>query len=140
MLCAQGVRLPRKAHPADAGYDVFLLEDVSLEPGERKPIRSGFRVIIQEGCRAEVKIRSSYWLRGLHTEGVIDAEYRGELYYMLENKNEHKAELPKDSRLVQLVFTSVPDIEMTIEDENVITNPIDIRLLRGEGRFGSTGK
>ena len=48
-MCTEGVRLPEKAHPADAGYDVFLLDDVTLEPGERKPIPSGFSIIIQKG-------------------------------------------------------------------------------------------
>ena len=138
-VCTEGVRLPEKAHSADAGYDVFLLDDVTLEPGERKRVRSGFKIIIQEGCRAEVKIRSSSWLRGLQTEGTIDAKFRGELYYMLENKNNHEVELLKNSRPVQLVFSIVPDIEMTLE-ENVIDDPIDDRSLRGEGGFGSTGK
>ena len=138
-VCTEGVRLPEKAHSADAGYDVFLLDDVILEPGERKPIPSGFSIIIQKGCRADVKIRSSWWLRGLQTEGTIDAEYHGELYYMLKNTNKYEVKLVKNSRPVQLVFSIVPNIEMTLE-ENIINDPIDICLSRGEGRFGSTGE
>ena len=138
IACREGARLPKKAHLSDAGYDVYLPADVTLEPGERKKIASGIKLIMPNGCRAETKIRSSNWLAGLQAEGVIDAGYRGELYYMIENRNKHSVQLDKHTRPAQLVFSVVPEIEITLE-ENILDEPTDQTSSRGESGFGSSG-
>src|ERR1700733_15373798 len=78
--------LPTRAHPGDAGLDLYSLEDVTLPAGQGKVTKTGIGVALQPGFVGLVADRSSLAKRGIKTAGgVIDAGYRGEIHIVLWN-------------------------------------------------------
>lgn len=74
---------PSHGRFGDAGYDLSSLEDVILEPFERKLIKTGISIELPLGFAALVIPRSGNAInKGLslvNTPGLIDSNYRGEL-------------------------------------------------------------
>ena len=51
--------LPTRAHPGDAGLDLYSLEDVLLDPGQGKVTRTGIALGLPEGFVGLIADRSS---------------------------------------------------------------------------------
>ena len=51
--------LPTRAHPDDAGLDLFGLEEFTLAPGEGKVARTGIGIALPPGHVGQVADRSS---------------------------------------------------------------------------------
>ena len=64
-------RLPTRAHPGDAGLDLYALKSASLEPGERASIATGIAVEIPPGHAGLVLPRSG--LASRHGISVVNA-------------------------------------------------------------------
>ena len=96
-----GLPLPAYATGGAAGMDVVSAEDVTIAPGARHAVASGFAVAIPEGYEIQVRPRSGLALKhGIsvpNTPGTIDSDYRGELKIILIN---HGADL----RVVQMLL------------------------------------
>lgn len=126
--------LPTRAHPDDAGLDLYSLEDAALAPGEGRVVRTGVAVALPAGHVGLVCDRSSMAKRGLKTAGgVIDAGYRGELGVVLWNISGAPQAVKKGERLAQLLVlpAATPAVfESAQLDETA----------RGAGGFGSTGR
>jgi dUTP pyrophosphatase len=130
--------LPAYAHPGDAGLDLPSAQDVTLKPGEREAVPTGFAIAIPEGFAGFVHARSGRALReGLalpNAPGIIDAGYRGELKVLLVNLDPSEPiYIRRGEKIAQLVIQRVERAE-TIE---VAELPA---AARGEGGFGSTGR
>ena len=80
---------PFRANESDAGYDLFSIEYVVLEPFQRKLISTGINVEIPEGFYGRVAPRSGLACKkGIDVmAGVIDSGYRGEVKVLLINLN-----------------------------------------------------
>ena len=80
---------PSHGRFGDAGYDLSSLEDVILEPFERKLIKTGISIELPLGFAALVIPRSGNAInKGLslvNTPGLIDSNYRGELKAIVIN-------------------------------------------------------
>src|SRR5690625_7242711 len=50
--------LPIKAHARDSGFDLFVSEDIVIEPGETVVIATGIAIDIPIGYEAQVRPRS----------------------------------------------------------------------------------
>jgi dUTP pyrophosphatase len=130
--------LPAYAHPGDAGLDLPAAQDVTLKPGEREAVPTGFAIAIPEGFAGFVHARSGRALReGLalpNAPGIIDAGYRGELKVLLVNLDPSEPiYIRRGEKIAQLVIQRVERAE-TME---VAELPA---AARGEGGFGSTGR
>lgn len=77
----EGLPLPAYATPGAAGMDVVAAEELSLAPGARHAVVTGFAVAIPEGFEIQVRPRSGLALKHgitcLNTPGTIDSDYRG---------------------------------------------------------------
>ena len=126
--------LPTRAHHDDAGLDLYVLEDLTLAPGEGGMARTGIAVAVPAGHVGLIADRSSLAKRGLKTVGgVIDAGYRGELGVILWNLSGQKQKLSAGDRLAQLLIVPIATpavVELEALDETA----------RGAGGFGSTGR
>ena len=130
-------KLPTRAHPGDAGLDLYALEAAALRPGERASVATGIAVEIPAGQAGLVLPRSGLAARHgialVNAPGLIDAGYRGELRVLLLNTDRAaRFELAAGDRIAQLVLVAVqePDVvEVQALEESV----------RGGGGFGSTG-
>jgi dUTP pyrophosphatase len=130
-------RLPYRAHPGDAGYDLHALEPVELVPGERAMVRTGVAIELPPGHAGWVVPRSGlahrHGLALVNAPGLIDADYRGEVRVLLLNTDRATpARLAAGDRIAQLVVMAVAGPEVTEVDELGET-------ARGAGGFGSTG-
>lgn len=128
-------KMPRYAHPGDAGMDLFAIEPLTLEPGERKVVPLGFSLELEEGYAAIVKDKSGLAKEhGLHNlAGVCDAGYRGEYSILLINLGDAPVSIAAGQKIAQLVILAIPQVEM-IESEELAASA------RADGGFGSTGK
>jgi dUTP pyrophosphatase len=131
--------LPAYETIGSAGLDIraFIEESITLNPFERKLIKTGLFLEIPVGYEAQVRPRSGFALKNgvtvLNTPGTIDADYRGEVGVILINLSQEKVEIHSGDRIAQLVFAKVEQAEWT-EVETLSETE------RGEGGFGSTGK
>jgi len=130
--------LPSYARDGDAGLDLSSSEDVTLKPGERVVVPTGFALSIPEGHAGFVHARSGRALReGLalpNAPGVIDAGYRGELKVLLVNLDPvEPIYIARGEKIAQLVVQRVERAEL---EEVTELRP----TMRGAGGFGSTGR
>jgi dUTP pyrophosphatase len=133
----EGLPLPSYATEHAAGMDVVAAEDVTLRPGWRHAVATGFAIAIPEGYEVQVRPRSGLALKHgitcLNTPGTIDADYRGEVKVILANLGTAVVELARGERIAQLVPAPVQRaafVEVEELDETA----------RGAGGFGSTGR
>ncbi|NNN04683.1 MAG: dUTP diphosphatase [Elusimicrobia bacterium] len=126
--------LPTRAHPDDAGLDLYGLEDATLDPGAGALLRTGVAVAVPAGHVGLVCDRSSLARRGLKTAGgVIDAGYRGELGVLVWNLSREPQSVKRGERIAQLLILPIA-VPAPVE-----TDALDATA-RGVGGFGSTGR
>jgi dUTP pyrophosphatase len=129
-----GAVLPVRANSDDAGADLHSIEDRVLMPGERQLFDTGLAVAIPEGFVGYIKPRSGLALKyGIDVlGGVIDSGYRGEIGVVLVNHGRLPVELPRQSRIAQLVIQ--PVVLASFRESIGLPDTV-----RGVGGFGSTG-
>jgi dUTP pyrophosphatase len=130
-------RLPSRAHPGDAGLDLYAVQSAVLAPGERASIPTGIAVEIPPGHAGLVLPRSGLAARHgisvVNAPGLIDADYRGEVRVLLLNTDrEHAFELAVGDRIAQLVVVAVAISE--VDEVPALGDTV-----RGAGGFGSSG-
>jgi dUTP pyrophosphatase len=132
----QDLALPAYATAGAAGMDVLAAEAVTLAPGSRHAVATGFAVAIPPGYEIQVRPRSGLALKhGIsvpNTPGTIDSDYRGELKVILINHGSEAFAIARGDRIAQLVLAPVTRAawnEVAELDETA----------RGAGGFGSTG-
>jgi dUTP pyrophosphatase len=133
----KGLPLPSYATEHAAGLDVVAAEDVTLAPGARHAVATGFALAIPEGFEVQVRPRSGLALKHgvtcLNTPGTIDSDYRGEVKVILANLGEAPFEVRRGERIAQLVPAPVQRAAFREVDGLDDTQ-------RGAGGFGSTGR
>jgi len=132
----EGLPLPAYATQGAAGMDVVAAEELTLDPGKRHAVATGFAMAIPEGYEVQVRPRSGLALKHgvtcLNTPGTIDSDYRGEVKVILANLGDAPFAIARGDRIAQLVPAPVQraDLaEVASLDETA----------RGAGGFGSTG-
>jgi dUTP pyrophosphatase len=130
--------IPTRAHPGDAGLDLYSTEIAHLGPGERWSVGTGIALEIPEGHAGLVLPRSGlareHGIALVNAPGLIDAGYRGEVRVLLLNTDPAETvRIEAGARIAQLVVTPV-----------AIAEPVEVAELsdtaRGDGGFGSSGR
>lgn len=82
--------IPTKT-PDNAGYDIYTIEkDVMLMPHEHKLFATGLSAVVEPGWWLMAMDRGSTGSKGIHIHcGVIDNNYRGEIFICLKNDNNY---------------------------------------------------
>jgi deoxyuridine 5'-triphosphate nucleotidohydrolase len=126
--------LPTRGSSSAAGLDIYSIGAISIEPKQRLLARTGLAVAIPEGFYGRLAPRSGLATRqGLHVlAGVIDSDYRGEVCCLLYNAGDETVELPRETKICQLI------VERIILPAPIWVNDLD-ETPRGKGGFGSTG-
>jgi dUTP pyrophosphatase len=132
-----GLPLPAYAHPGDAGADLCAAEDVKLDPGQRRLVRTGVAIALPDGYVGLVHPRSGLASRlgvtVLNAPGTIDSGYRGEIMVNLVNHDrDTPATIARGDRIAQLVVQRVEHAHFHRVDELPDS-------VRGVGGHGSTG-
>ena len=137
---SRGARLPRKAHPDDAGADIYSLDTVTLYRGDTYTFVSGVRIRLPDDCYALIVGRSSKAQHGLLTHvGVIDTGYTGEIGVTITNVGTKPRLVEEGDKIAQLLILPRLDCkhELVSDDE---WDEIRQGATRGDNGFGSTGQ
>lgn len=128
---------PMRMSPGSAGYDLAVPRSIFLEPNVLTRIPTGIALDTPPGIFALLIARSSMeykWGIAINT-GLIDSDYRGEIFILARNLNSYRICIEHGRRIAQLVF-----------QRNAITSTTNTLKLvesisetdRNEGGFGST--
>ena len=100
------INSPTTAYKNDAGIDLYSPIDYNLIPRERKQIKLGLSIEIQEDEVAIISERSGMAIKyGITSIGnIIDSGYRGEISVILHNLGEHIFEIKKNDKIAQIVI------------------------------------
>ena len=136
----QDLPLPSYETSEAAGMDLraAVPEDapLTLKPGAREPVPTGFAMAIPPGFEAQIRPRSGLALKhGLslvNAPGTIDSDYRGEIKIILINQGDADFEISRGMRIAQMVIA--PVLQVAIEPVTSLND-----TARGAGGFGSTG-
>lgn len=127
-------KVPQRAHPTDAGLDLFSLESAILPRAGRVPIRTGISLAVPVGYGLFIWPRSGLAVKhGLDKmAGVIDSGYRGEIVVVLINLGDEDVILEKGAKIAQAILAPV---SLAIPEE---VDHLD-DTSRGNNGFGSSG-
>ena len=125
--------IPTKGTPQSAGFDLFAVKQQTILPNTRQLIPTGIALEIPLGFYGRIAPRSSLTIK--HNidigAGVIDADYRGEIYACLINNSTKPFNIKPGEKIAQLLIESNPSCHLQPSDTLTTT-------IRGEGGFGST--
>lgn len=132
--------LPNRAHPEDAGIDLYSAEDITLKPGQRSLVGTGIAMAVPVGKVGLVHPRSGLAVKkGLsivNAPGTIDAGYRGEVKVNLINLDPQETiSISRGERIAQLLIQEVSLCDVVAVDSIEQLG----ETARGSGGHGSTG-
>ena len=142
----ENAKMPVRAHPTDAGMDLFFCPppraelDSQIEtvlPFGSSVIPTGLKIEVPEGYMLEIKNKSGIASkRGLLVGAcVVDRGYTGEIFVNLHNVTHRNQTLHEGDKIAQAVFVKITtDVEL-VESETIY----DDETSRGDGALGSTG-
>lgn len=136
----EGLPLPDYETSGSAGMDLAAAipegETITLAPGTRALVPTGFCMALPAGFEAQVRPRSGlaakFGITVLNTPGTIDSDYRGEVKVILANLGTEPFEITRGLRVAQMIIAPVTRARWRV------TGDLD-ETARGEGGFGSTG-
>jgi len=136
----EGLPLPAYRSDGAAGMDLAAAvpEDapLTIAPGGRAAIPTGFQIALPAGYEGQVRPRSGlardFGVTVANAPGTIDADYRGEVMVLLANLGTAPFVVRRGMRIAQLVVARVARADL------VETNALDATA-RGDDGFGSTG-
>ena len=131
--------LPKRSTLHSAGYDIAIIEDLEINPGEIKSGVTGIKAYMMDDEVLKMYPRSSlprnYSLTIPNNVGIIDKDYYGNsendgvISVTLHNFGNKKVFLKKGERVAQGIF------------QKYLTSPFEEQVTSvRNGGFGSTGK
>jgi dUTP pyrophosphatase len=130
--------LPTYQTTEAAGVDLHAanVDPLTIGPGKRALIPTGFALAIPAGWEAQVRPRSGLALKkGIvvpNSPGTIDSDYRGEVQIILLNAGEAEFTVHRGDRIAQMVIA--PAHQAIFEETSSLEE-----TERGAGGFGHTG-
>lgn len=137
-LRSESARLPSRAYPRDAGLDLSVSEDFTIEPFEVKMVPTSVSVELPRGTFGYVTGRSSWGKRGLWVfQGTIDEGYRGEIGVVLCNLSGEPISIMAGTKIAQMIILPFVHVkpELRSGESRRRRGPLD----RGTRGFGSSG-
>ena len=141
-LLTDTAKVPTQGTNYAAGYDLYADfnpvngEFLTIGPHETVKISTGIALEIPHGWWGGVFPRSGIsakrGLRPANCVGVIDADYRGEIFVALHNDTDKNQYVTPGERIAQLIFLPAVKVEWEVVNNLTETD-------RGDGGFGSTG-
>ena len=131
--------LPKRSTLHSAGYDIAIIEDMEISPGEIKSGVTGIKAFMMDDEVLKMYPRSSlprnYSLTIPNNVGIIDKDYYGNsendgaISVTLHNFGTKKVSLKKGERVAQGIF------------QKYLISPLEDQVTSvRNGGFGSTGK
>lgn len=110
----EGVKIPQRDSESTAGYDIFLLNDITLKSGEIVKLPTGLKCFFEKDEVLLLVVRSSmgfkYTIRLCNQVGVIDSDYynnrdnEGHIWIRIQNEGNEDVYLKRGTAIVQGIF------------------------------------
>ena len=127
--------MPIRLTSGSAGDDLWMRETVLLLPNSTVKVNLGFSMKMPDGFYGEIIERSSIALQNISIRGLIDNDYRGDIYLIIQNHSRDSIPLYRGSRVAQFLLQKQYRTRWEATNADV---PWD-ETARGIGNFGSTG-
>tara|TARA_Y100000996_G_scaffold385198_1_gene342386 strand:+ start:854 stop:1291 length:438 start_codon:yes stop_codon:yes gene_type:complete len=133
------VKLPIYKTEGASGMDLmaFIEKSINIKPQTSEVVPTGLAFAFSENYEIQIRPRSGLAAKNnisvLNTPGTIDSDYRGEIKVIIFNHGDNNFIINNGDRIAQMVLAPVIKVELE-ETDNLP------KTIRGEGRFGSTGK
>lgn len=131
--------VPKYQTKGSAGMDLeaFLTEDMVIKAGGRAKVPTGIAIELESADFAgfvmgRSSLGSKYGICPANGVGLIDSDYRGEIFVTLQNNGDEDFVIRDKDRIAQLVIVNVKQVTLTVCESLSDTE-------RGSGGFGSTG-
>lgn len=118
--------IPKRKTKYAAGYDIFLIEDLVINPNEIIKIPTGIKANMLEDEVLFLIIRSGmgfkYNIRLCNQIGIIDKDYynnlnnEGHIFLKIQNEGKSKVEIKKGEPICQGIFMKYLKVDNEIED------------------------
>jgi dUTP pyrophosphatase len=135
LVLMDGARVPCRAYRNDAGYDLYVSRSIKIPVGQMINVSTGV-VCRANGVPAWIFLtgRSSTLIRhGLIVDnGIIDADYIGELFIKIYNPSKKVVYLTPGMRIGQMIVMPHTSIKFKYVEKIKVSG-------RGRQGFGSTG-
>ncbi len=136
----EGVKVPERGSKLAAGFDLSAcipdIERILIRPGQTVKIPTGLAIAYPQGYFGAVCARSGLatkcGLAPANKIGILDEDYRGEIFIALHNHSSDTQIVKHGDRIVQLIL--LPYLNVEFEETNKLDD-----TERGSGGFGSTG-
>ncbi len=136
----EGTIIPQRATEGAAGMDLYACidEDITIKAGKSALVATGVAIELpSKEMAAFVFARSGlatkFGIALSNSVGVVDSDYRGEIYVSLRNFSGQDYTVKQNERIAQMIIMPVLPVSFC-EVENLEST------VRGDGGFGSTGK
>ena len=135
---SQDVSLPSYATDGSAGMDMraAVMEEITLQPGERVLIPTGLAIALPSGYEAQIRPRSGLAIKNgiilVNSPGTIDSDYRGEIKIILYNSGREPFKINRGDRIAQMIISRYERARLSVVESLPDSE-------RGTGGFGHTG-
>lgn len=130
-----GAKMPSKAHPADAAFDLYCIEGGIVHPKESVTFDTGVHMAIPEGYCGILISKSGLNVRySMTSTGLIDAGYTGTIAVKLYNHGLRDYRVLPHEKISQITIVKLPAIRLHRVDR------IEDETERGQNGFGSSGR
>jgi dUTP pyrophosphatase len=138
---AADLPLPQYATEGSAGFDLQAAipadQPLTLQPGQRALVPTGFAIELPQGYELQVRPRSGLAVKHgialVNAPGTVDADYRGQVCACVVNLGQEPFKIERGDRIAQGVIAAAPQWRL-VEAEALSETS------RGAGGFGSTGR
>ena len=94
--------MPTRAHPWDAGLDLYAKHDGFIRCNSHRTFDTGVHVEIPEGYVGYIKSKSGLMVNhGITTDGTIDSHYTGPIKVCLFNHGGSKYEVKAGDKIAE---------------------------------------
>ena len=133
-LMHDAAKLPTKANRFDAGWDLYSVDNCTIDPNGRQLINIGIALAIPKGYVGLIWPRSGLAVKsGVDVfAGVIDSGYRGEVMVCFYNSSAETINISLGDRVAQILFQAIGQFDL-VQSEQLTNPPRDV------GGFGSSG-
>lgn len=136
----QDAKIPLKVSKGSAGYDLFacIEQPYTLKSHTTFKVPTGIAVSMPRDDMVGLlfsrsSMGTNYNITIPNSVGVIDSDYRGEIFVSLHNFSDNDYTINPMDRIAQIVFLPIFSVDFNLVDS------LD-KTQRGEGGFGSSGK
>ena len=133
------VEVPAPSYQSEgaAGLDLHAAVPgrVTLSPGKRELIPTGYAIELPEGYEAQVRPRSGLALHHgvtvVNTPGTVDQDFRGEIGVLLINLGKDDFLVEPGMRIAQLVVAPITKVERALLDGQHVGVALDELVVAG---------